>query len=324
MVDTSQVQSIDHDTYKAAREGAALFSIPNAAYFYLTGETRVDYLQRQTTNDIRALAEGHVLSTVLTTPTARIIDVLTLVYEEAAKIGLIPLSDRGTDTLSYFQSRVFFNDKVKFEDVSDRYVQFALLGPQVDQVLHGANLPIPEDLDQMVRSEVNGAPIAIYRTHPNQVRLLIAIDSASNVMKNLLDAGATETPLAPYDVLRIEQGIPGYHEMSEDYTPLEIGLRRFISDAKGCYTGQEVIARQITYDKVTKQLVGLRLAKLPLIGAELRSEGKKAGKVTSVGISPTLGPIALAVVKNDFAQPETMLTLEEGVSAQVSTLPFTL
>ena len=128
--------------------------------------------------------------------------------------------------------------------------------------------------------------------------------------------------------MRIEKGIPAAgHELVEDYTPLEIGFRCAISDNKGCYTGQEVIARQINYDKVTKHLVGLCLEKIPLENLTLYSgeNNQPAGKVTSSELSPRFGPIALAVVKRPFHEPGTELFLrfdDAELPALVNKLPF--
>ena len=98
--------------------------------------------------------------------------------------------------------------------------------------------------------------------------------------------------------------------MSEAYTPLEVGLQAAISDSKGCYTGQEIIARQITYDKVTQQLRILRMEKPLEPGAQVRVEGKKAGVLTSAAESPQFGPVGLAVLKRPHHEIGTLVELE--------------
>jgi folate-binding protein YgfZ len=131
-----------------------------------------------------------------------------------------------------------------------------------------------------------------------------------------------------YSILRIEAGLPAAEaELSEDYTPLEAGLQSAISSTKGCYTGQEVVARQLTYDKVTQHLCGLRLEQRTQPGERLwAADGSRAGKITSAASSPLFGEIALAVVKRPFHQPGERLgvgeTLETSAQAQVVALPF--
>ncbi|MBI3957498.1 MAG: aminomethyl transferase family protein, partial [Chloroflexi bacterium] len=139
----------------------------------------------------------------------------------------------------------------------------------------------------------------------------------------LIDAGATLlTDTETYENRRIELGRPAPGaELTGEYNPLEAGLAWAVADNKGCYTGQEIIARQITYDKVTKTLVGLRSdAPLP-VGAEVTANGRAVGVVTSSGFSPALGgPLALAVVKRPFNAAETDVVVN-GQEARIVQFP---
>ena len=127
----------------------------------------------------------------------------------------------------------------------------------------------------------------------------------------------------------MEQGVPAPgRELSEDYNPLEAGLLKHISFNKGCYIGQEVIARLDTYKKVSKYLVGLSWdsPELPPAGASLTVDGKRSGVVTSAVGSERLGRgIGLGYVRKAHAEPGSMLTLEQGGSefeVRVESLPF--
>ena len=116
-------------------------------------------------------------------------------------------------------------------------------------------------------------------------------------------------------------------ELNEQVNPLEAGLRRFCNDFKGCYTGQEIIARQITYDKVTTQLVGL-LPDGPLLPtAEVVVNDKKVGWVSSAVRSVALDrPIALAFLRRPHNEPGTQVKVrigDQSIPACVTTLPFT-
>jgi folate-binding protein YgfZ len=129
------------------------------------------------------------------------------------------------------------------------------------------------------------------------------------------------------DLLRIEAGLPLWgRELSEEVTPLETGLLPAISFNKGCYTGQEVIARQTNYDKVTRNLVGLELGNAaPQTGARVLGPGR-GGFVASVAYSPALHKtIALAVVPRELAAPGTEVEIPQGdetLKATVRSLPF--
>jgi folate-binding protein YgfZ len=117
-------------------------------------------------------------------------------------------------------------------------------------------------------------------------------------------------------------------ELTEEFTPLELGLEKYVSTSKGCYTGQEVIARQVNYDKVTKQLCGLKLNGTANIGDPVWSDGRKIGVVTSIGKSPRFGNIAKGVVKKPFNRSGTEvmagIEYENSARAVCSNLPFSI
>jgi folate-binding protein YgfZ len=120
----------------------------------------------------------------------------------------------------------------------------------------------------------------------------------------------------------MEAGVPGPGaEISEAYTPLEAGLAHLVADNKGCYTGQEVLARQTTYDKVTRRLAGIKLKALVAPGAEVLAAGKPAGVITSAGSSPRFGPVALAILRRPHHEPGTSVEIG-GIHGQVISLPF--
>ena len=153
-------------------------------------------------------------------------------------------------------------------------------------------------------------------------------DGWGRLTSALKDAGVPGLDQESYHTLRVEAGQPAVgSELSEEYSPLETGLSSAISGNKGCYTGQEVIARQITYDKVTRQLAGLRLEALVEPGDSLRmaDEDRTVGEITSVAWSPRFGPIALAIIRRPYHFPGTRLRLggqARDRQAIVIALPF--
>ncbi len=319
---------VDQSLYTAARERAVYLPLADSGYLRVGGEDRRDWLQRQTSNDVRLLTARRAVRTVLTSPTARILDVL-LLLDEGEHIGVAPLPGRHAATLRYLRGRIFFMDKVTVSDASATVRQWLLEGPQAAAALARLDLPTPTAVDEVTTGEVAGHAVRVV-AQPGigglAYRVLVPTEGAEAFQQGLKRADVPEVPAATYEVLRVEAGLPAVgHELTEDFVPLEVGLEDLLSENKGCYPGQEVIARQITYDKIARRLVGLRPEAPVTAGATVQAEGKPAGKVTSAVISPRLGPIALAVLRRPYHEPgATVQVLTEAgpVQATVTALPF--
>ena len=286
--------------YDAARTSAAFYPMPDPGYFRVCGEDRRDFVQRQTTNDIRHLTSDHPLQTVLTSATARIMDVWWLV-EEPDGIGVITLPGRGAKMTRYMQSRIFFKDRVTLE--SQPLAQIALIGPDAARLSAG-----------FTAIQTGDSRFLLMATDGD--KLITALDSA----------GAARLDPRTYEILRIEAGLPGPdRELTEDYTPLEARLDAAVSLKKGCYTGQEVLARQVNYDKITRRMVGLRLDAVPEIGAKVLVEDRIVGDVTSAVESPRFGSIALAMIRRPHHEAGTVVKVRNGdqvVAGRVVPIPF--
>ncbi len=316
---------IEISAYHATLQGAGIYRLPDPGYLRLSGADRVDFLQRQTTNDIRLLDPTHALTSVLTSPTARILDVLTLL-EEGDQIGLLTLSGRSDNTASFLRGRIFFNDDVRLDDLSAEFDQVIIYGPTASDTLASLGMPPPGE-GEVSRGSFDGISIAVIGVRgagEPENHILIPKDFTENAISALKSAGASQISEEIFWLLRIEDGIPSARgELNEAFTPLEVGLQEAaISLTKGCYTGQEIIARQVNYDKVTRRLVGLRLSAPVDPGVQVRADGKPAGQITSIASSPRFGVIALAVLKRPYDQAGTHVNVED-VQAEVIELPFT-
>ncbi len=260
----TQSQTTLHTTYHAARTSAALYRVPGAGCVRIAGADRADFIQRQTTNDVRLLAPDHAMTTVLTTGTARILDVWQLVEVPGADaIDAITLPGRASDTLRYLQKRIFFKDQVTVADRSAQIAQVALFGPTGGTLLadvSGAPAPQPGAISSTVDSGAGPVQMIGADGMIGKGWLLWGTPEAVNAIGDkLMAAGAVDLDPGTYDVLRVEAGLPSAdHELTGDYTPLEATLDGAVSGTKGCYSGQEIIARQITYDKIARRLIGLR------------------------------------------------------------------
>lgn len=308
------------DDYTAALQGEVFFTQPQAGCLRFTGDDRLDFLQRQTSNDMRQLGETHSVLTVLVSASARILDVLRTMMQ-GETITALTLPGHGAATLNYLQRRIFFMDKVVLADATAEVWQIDLEGPGASQALGRLGFADIPGLDDVAWIDHGGGRLAaIGQRGLAGVGFRLVVDTASRATleNSLLDAGATQLSPESWHILRVEAGLPAAGaELSEEYTPLEAGMAYAVSGSKGCYPGQEVLARQITYDKVTQQLVKLELDKPVLTGTRLLVENKPVGVVTSLAISPRFGAIALGVVKRPHHAVETRLECEAGGSAKV-------
>ena len=325
------MDEMDLRAYRAAREGSAFYIPPGSGVLELTGEDRRAFLQRQTSNDIALLLPERALLTVLTSPTARILDVFYLL-EEPQGIAILPMPGRSEWTMQYLRSRIFFMDKVSLTDRSPDWLQLDLLGSRASDTLIRFGVPAIPATDQLIQLELGSNRLKIWALQPIYgagFRILLPSAAAGELVESLVASGADQISEREFQVLRVEAGYPGPgSELSEEYTPYEAGLSGAVSGGKGCYTGQEILARQATYDKVTQSLRGVRLGGPAGSGPRLwTADERPAGVLTSYAMSPAFGPIGLAVIRRPHDREGTVLQVGEkpasGVNGEVARLPFT-
>ncbi len=312
-----------NNEYTALTTAAALLERPTAGVLVLTDADRHDFLHRMTTNQINKLPEGEATVTVLTNPTARILFAFTVLVR-AEELWLLPAPGQTTALERHLRSQIFFMDKVKVRNAGETLRRARLMGPQVVQRLTDlgfAATTLADDhwLEQdgvviLAQSKFDVPGFEIIAP-PEQYGALLAQLTVADVPL-LSDESA-------YESYRIELGRPiAGHELTDGYNPLEAGLAWTCADNKGCYTGQEIIARQITYDKITKSLVGVRSAQPLPVGAEISVDGRAIGTVTSATESVGLqAPIALAIVKRPYHEAGSTVTVDNQ-PVEVVALPF--
>jgi folate-binding protein YgfZ len=269
-----------------------------------------------TTNDISRLQPGQAALTILTSPVARIDAVFSVLCRQDDLL-LLPSEGQANALRQRLQGQIFFMDKVTVTDESAQLRRLRLLGPAAGDLLLAAGLPQPASDDQFLEE----AGVSILRQERFDLpgyELIGALETLDALQERLTSAGAV--PLADsvsYEARRIELGRPRPgQELTDAFTPLEAGMAWVCAENKGCYTGQEIIARQLTYDKVTRALVRLR-TELPLLeGASVSVNDRAVGTVTSSGYSPTAGPVALAVLKRLLNVEGAEVTVE-GAAARV-------
>lgn len=305
----------------------AFFRHLTPGYLKISGDDRRAFLQRQTTNNIDLISPERSLVTVLTSPEGRILDVLT-VFDQDQTLGVITLPGQGENTFDFLQSRIFFMDKVTLEDASTSFIQINLLGPGASEIIqHWGVDHVPEG-DEIRTINISGIQILVLSQTGLGYRLLIPAEGTQDILSELKIKEVQDLDFEDYETLRIEAGIPAAsHELTDEYTPLETGFQWAVSDDKGCYTGQEVLARQVNFDKITRQLVGLFMSEEANVGDTLYppDKGQPVGKITSIADSPRFGLIALAIVKRPFTQPGDKLRVgdqEPSILASITEIPF--
>ena len=296
--------------FRAAAERAAVFP-SNAGRLRLTGEDARDLLNRLSTNLVDpASAAGEVAVTVLTSDRGRIVDLVYVIH--CGDHQLMLTSPGQQQNVIDFLDKYTIMEDLEVADVTADTVMLTVTGPAageiLDRVQPAADLRValPADSDDLQRP-------------PAHQLVFYDPDAAGRAMASLQAAGAVYISESTAETLRIANGQPAYgSEMSDTYNPLEAGLIGAIDFHKGCYIGQEVIARLDTYHKVQKYLVTLRFeadgaadagamaAALP--GARLADDaGKAMGLVTSATVVPTpagaelvgLGYVRTAAVQID-------------------------
>lgn len=315
--------STTSNDYLALTSGAALLARPTAGLLVLTDADRHDFLHRMTTNQINKLPVGAATVTVLTSPTARILFAFT-VLARADELWLLPAPGQTAALERHLRGQIFFMDKVKVRNASTTLARVRVMGPQADTVLAAAGLAVTGLADEQWLEQTGVVILKQSRFDVPGYEIIAPQEQLAALLPQLTAAGATLlSDESAYESYRIELGRPlAGHELTEEFNPLEAGLAWTCADNKGCYTGQEIIARQITYDKITKTLVGVRSDQPLLVGAELRAEGRAVGAVTSATISARTGaPVALAIVKRPYHEDGTTLAIDDQAVAVVA-LPF--
>jgi folate-binding protein YgfZ len=215
---------------------------------------------------------------------------------------------------------------VEVQDRTDARAIVSLIGPRAGFVLAGATSGeqrrMPSGENEWTEARIAGEPVMAAAT---DVGLDVIYDARAReaVVDALSEAGAVPVEEAAAEVVRIERGRPRYGiDMTDDNLPGELGLEeRAVSFTKGCYVGQEPVARMYHRGHPNRILRGLRLTEPATAGEPLVRDGKEVGKVTSAGVSPRLGPIALAVVRREV-EPGGEVVVGERRGATVVELPF--
>lgn len=294
------------DEYRAAHEACAIIDLTARAQLRITGPDRVSYLQGMVTNDVEKLAvDSSCQVAMLTAKGAMVGDgrVIKLADELILDTG----AGYGT-AVKDFLLKYLISEEAEVADAPELAV-LGLVGPKANE--WSAALPSEAVVARLPGLFGSGVDVVFRREHRQ------AIDSALAALPTL----SAET----VEVLRVEAGVPKFGvDMTEATIPLEANLEKAIHYQKGCYIGQEVIARATYRGQMNKRLMGLTLGTaLVTPGTEVKLGDRRVGRVTSVAHSELLGQeVALAYVHRDHLTDGTQLALADGSPVHVRKLPF--
>ncbi|MDX2228861.1 MAG: folate-binding protein [Leptolyngbyaceae cyanobacterium bins.349] len=277
----------DAAALQAVQQGGAICDRSHWGRLQLTGADRKTFLHNQSTNNIQSLQPGQGCDTVFVTSTARTIDLASVyVLEEAVMVVVSP--NRRDYLMKWLDRYIFFGDKVELQDVTEQTAMFSLVGPECRSLLQQFGVETDNTADashrtvelagQVVRLAVgSGLATAGYT-------LIMDAANAASVWEALLAKGAIPMGDRIWEHCRIQQGRPmPDQELTEDYNAVEACLWQAISINKGCYIGQETIARLDTYKGVKQQIWGIHLADaIAEPGTPLTVNAEKVGVLTSV------------------------------------------
>ncbi len=315
--------------FRAATEAAALYDSSHAGRLKATGADALDLLNRMSTNAVLDLQPGQGAPTILTTNRGRILDVLGVV-NLGDYVLLLTSPGRQQAVIEWLDKYTIMED-LEIADITAETAMLTVLGPTAAQAVQDAIGPPAAELSpyHYAAAEVAGHSAVIVNRPQGTLPgfdVITPPDGLSAAADALSAAGAMPIDGDAYESARISAAVPEYgREMGDAYNPLEAGLIGGIDFEKGCYIGQEVIARLDTYQKVQKRLVALRLPPAGAAGASLRSDGKDVGVVTSAAANPATGETdGLGYVRSAHAEVGTRLEIGDDAGqdwAEITGLP---
>lgn len=304
------------DEYWALKKSAGIVDLSHLGRLTITGRDHVSFLNGLLTNDLTTLSpEGGIRSALLNTK-ARVLADLHLYRREDSL--LVETGDSSGSRVKAMLDQFIITEDVQVRDSSQDLLQVSVQGPKA-----------AESMRQVLGVEVSKlTPLSCLALGPSLVLardrtglggydIIVPRDEAEAVWQGLLLKGGDlirPVGLEALEVFRLEIGLPRYGvDVDENVIVLEAGFRDAISFTKGCYMGQEVVARATHIGRVNRTLVQLEVESQTSLGSKMKllSDGKEAGFLTSSAFSPERGRVVgLGYVLRDFAQEGTRLAVD--------------
>ncbi len=310
-----------------AFDGAIMCDRTSSGIIRVTGEDRLSFIHNQTTNKIQSLKSGQGCNTVFVNSTGRNIDLVTVLIKEE-EILLLTSPQQNQPLIEWMDRYIFPFDKVKLEDITGQYTILSLIGNKAGEILSEwvEKSWLNDEKFNHHHLQIEGVELTLLVDSSLQIpgyTLLIPPEKNTTIWTKLTQKKITPMGTIGYEKLRILQGKPKPSaELTTDYNPLETGLWEAISFDKGCYIGQETIARLNTYKGVKQKLWGIKLKDKinPEENNLIMINEEKIGKITSYTDTEE-GGFALGYIRTKAGGLGLQVTVN-GVSGEVVNLSF--
>ena len=305
--------------YRQLREECGLLDRSGRGKLIVSGTEAADYLQGQLTNDVEALEPGDGLYAALLDRKGHMqADMRVLRVGEGPDLWL-DLEPEGLEAARRHLQMYKIGREVEVADATAEWSLFSLIGPRSVEIAGTAALPE----NACETAAIAGAECLAVGT-ASGIDLFVPLAEQGRVRDALLAAGAVEVSPEAAEILRIAPVRRRFGaEMETRTMPAEAGIvEDAVSFTKGCYIGQETVARLHYKGKPNRHLRGLRLSAPTEVGSPVRLGEKEVGTLGGAAISPALGPIGLAILRREAEPGATVAVGEDGVTAEVVALPF--
>ena len=324
--------------YRAVREAVGIADLSHRGKLRVTGEDRVKWLQSIISNDVLSLQPGQGRYSSFLTHKGKMLTYFR-VYMQTEAVMVEDVGEIGDTTFQAMRKFLLYGTKAKIENCAESWGLLLISGPKAAQVVQSAFGVDVTDLKPVdfVTAQIGGHHALVLRTEETgevDIEVLLPADSLMAAWTAAMEAGSKfgikVIGSQAREALRMEAGLPkAGPDLNEQIVPPEANLEgKAFSLNKGCYPGQEVVARMDTYGNVRRKLVGLVLKDtvVPPHGSKLFSGDREVGWISSAVYSPQLKQvIAFGFPLRDFSTPNAALTVElAGMrhEATVHTLPF--
>ncbi len=312
--------------YRTITEACGLLDRSERGKLSLTGADARSFLQGQVTNDVEGLPAGRGCYAAFLTPKGKMLgDLRVLATDEELLLDTERVALQG---LFNMIRRFSIGYDVELHKRTLERGLLSLIGPGAPDAAGAGSLPADEHAHALVTVPGSEVTARAIRTDIG-IDLLCDAADVEALRGALENSGAAPVAEAAVECLRVERGRPRYGlDLDDSVIPQEAGLNeRAVSFTKGCYVGQETVARLFYRGKPNRQLRGLRLSGPASSGDELAFEGRVVGHLATVAQSPRLGTIGLALVRREAPPGATVTVTDNGgadgdVTAEVTELPF--
>jgi folate-binding protein YgfZ len=314
--------------YSALTRGVGFAALTGRTILSITGSDRISFLNAFCTNNVKALQPGSGCEAFITNPQGKTLGHV-LIFCEQDQLVLDTAPGQAGELIAHFDKYVISED-VQFVDRTSDLCDILVAGSTAAEMLASlASSEVPTDLLSHIAVIITGMPAVVRRVEyagPASFFVQSPIAGLSEMQQSLTAAGAAGCDAAAVESARLEAGFPLFgRDITSDNLPQEIGRdARAISFTKGCYLGQETVARIDALGHVNRQLVGLKFVSemVPPDGTALLANEKEVGQITSAAWSPALeAPLALGMVRRAHMKPGTQL-MSAGGMAEVIPLPI--